>query len=485
MAEYYPLLAKAIAGLPEPSREARQALYERARGALLNQLRTLQPPVAEADILRETEALANAAARLESEFTAQSGGGARGSARGPTQIPPRLVDPTAKEEVTKFAPPVPPPAKPRPSPAPAIRPPASESRDPTSQQTLLRPLPPNMGRVEPAAREFATEGAVSARTAVPNLPEPPPSWVPQPDETIRHEMPTTQLKLRSEMARPYAPQPSEAEAQPHTRRLWIVGAVLTILVVVIAFAAWKLRDRPEDVARLKPAAATTQAESGSSKIAERIGGTPKPQDTVRPQTTAVTTAPTRPDNDNPPPLPVAQRAALLVEAPDEPNKIKTYVGTVVWRLDNVSNGAGQPLGTAVRADVDIPEAKMKVAMTFQKNFDASLSASHTMTLTFMPAPDSPVGSIKEIHVPLMRGLESQAGDPLRGIPVPIMENSFLIGLSRGNSEAVNLELIKQREWVDIQLTLQANNKIAKLTFEKSTTGARAIEDAIVAWQTQQ
>ena len=48
-------------------------------------------------------------------------------------------------------------------------------------------------------------------------------------------------------------------------------------------------------------------------------------------------------------------AALLIDAPDLPDKVKTYIGSVVWRLDSVPTGAGRPLGTAVHADVDIPE----------------------------------------------------------------------------------------------------------------------------------
>ncbi|MDQ6702925.1 MAG: histidine kinase, partial [Pseudomonadota bacterium] len=41
MADYYPLLAKAVAGLPDSTAEARHAIYERARGALFGQLRNL------------------------------------------------------------------------------------------------------------------------------------------------------------------------------------------------------------------------------------------------------------------------------------------------------------------------------------------------------------------------------------------------------------------------------------------------------------
>lgn len=77
MAEYYPLLAKAIASLPNSTPEARRAVYERARKALLAQLQNLQPPVPEADVARETQALDMAVARLEAELAAPNGPTAR------------------------------------------------------------------------------------------------------------------------------------------------------------------------------------------------------------------------------------------------------------------------------------------------------------------------------------------------------------------------------------------------------------------------
>jgi hypothetical protein len=229
---------------------------------------------------------------------------------------------------------------------------------------------------------------------------------------------------------------------------------------------------------LKPVAQSQTETSG--KIIDRVGDV-RAKDGAGPASGAGTSA-SRANADTSSPVPVTQRAALLVEAPEEETKIKTFVGTVVWRLENVSNGSDQPVSTAVRADVELPEAKLKVAMIFQKNFDATLSASHTLKLIFSPASDSPTGTVKEIRVPQMRAADAQNGDSLNGIPVPIMENYFLVGLSRGNSEGVNLEMVKQREWVDVPLILQTGNRIGKLTFEKGATGARAIEEAIAAWQ---
>ena len=162
--------------------------------------------------------------------------------------------------------------------------------------------------------------------------------------------------------------------------------------------------------------------------------------------------------------------------------MKTYVGTVVWRRENVNHGQDQPLSLAVRADIDLPEAKLKATMIFQKNTDATLPASHTIEVRFMPADGSPIPGVKQIDVPQMRNEDAPAGDPLTGVPAPITQNYFLIGLTQGDAAvARNIDLIKSRQWFDIPLLL-SDNKVAKITFEKGDPGDRAIDDALAAWQ---
>src|SRR5476651_632932 len=68
MADYYPLIARAIAGLdPSAPGESRRALYERARGALIAQLRSVEPPLSESEITRERLSLEEAVRKVESE----------------------------------------------------------------------------------------------------------------------------------------------------------------------------------------------------------------------------------------------------------------------------------------------------------------------------------------------------------------------------------------------------------------------------------
>jgi hypothetical protein len=428
MAEYYPLLAKAVAGLPTSTPETRRAIYDRARKALLGQLKGLDPPVAEADIEREVAALDAAAARVEREL---AGGGAV-AAPAKSVILPKL--------------------KPF---APMVRAPGGTGGATTAPQD-----PP---RVE-------AEGGAA----------PPVSTEPETDGALADDAAT----VRPPPQRPFAPQPPYPVQGGH-RYLWLVAVVVGVVVVGVAIAAWKLRDRPEDIARAKPAPAQSDA---GSKIVDRIGGAPAanegattPASQAPAAKQAADTAASTADTANPP-VPVAYRAALLVEAPDEPNKVKTYVGTVIWHLDTVS-GANQPVSTAVRADIDVPEAKLQGRLVLQKNFDATLPASHTLKITFTIDQSGPLSSVKQISVPQIRKEGSPTGEALSGVPVPIMENSFLVGLSPGSFEAGNLASLQNNQWIDVPMLL-TNGRIAKLTFEKGPTGQRAIDDAIASWQGQ-
>ncbi|TXN03352.1 histidine kinase, partial [Methylobacterium sp. WL103] len=109
MADYYPLLARALDALPDRTPAMRKAVYERARNALIGQLRSLDPPLPEADIDLERQALDNAIERLERDYGASSAA--------PEPAPPPVVSPRA-------APAPVPPARPAPIPEPPAPPPA-------------------------------------------------------------------------------------------------------------------------------------------------------------------------------------------------------------------------------------------------------------------------------------------------------------------------------------------------------------------------
>lgn len=401
MADYYSLISRAIAALPQQTPDARQAVYDRARKALFNQLRSIQPPVAEADISAEGRALEEAVARLEQEIAAKN-------------APPAPAKPSA----TKPAPTNPAPAKPEP-PKPAAPP-------------------------EPPPAERSVEEAWS--DALPAAESEAPPREPQ---------------------RPAAPLPLPPRAQRPTQRIWALAGVLVALIAVVGGLAWYLRERPEDLAKLQPAETSPSEAAEAGKFGGRVdGGASAPAPTSGKRTVVV---------------PVAQKAELWVATLQAPDKVdRIYNATVVWRLENVGGGPGEPVSSAIRGDVDIPDGKMKLTLLIQKNNDSALSASHTINVSFKPAPGSPLGGVKAIGPIQMRRADAQAGEKVFGIPVPITENNFLIGLMRGDHEARNIQLLHSFAVIDLPLQF-TDGRPATINMEKGPSGDRIFADAIDSW----
>ena len=85
MADYHPLIARAVEGLENSTGEARRSLYERARAALVSQLRSMEPALSEADITRERLALEDAIRKVEAESVRKT--------RSERPAPPRAAPP--------------------------------------------------------------------------------------------------------------------------------------------------------------------------------------------------------------------------------------------------------------------------------------------------------------------------------------------------------------------------------------------------------
>ena len=560
-AEYYPLLAKAVGSLPNSTPDTRRVVYERARKALIGQLRTYHPPVPDEDIERESVALDRAIERLEGEIAAKP-------AAPPADAPPAPVEPPAPKPATsKTAPPkpatskpatskpassksvpsdgepgtpMPPPLAPRPSvsgalgpsaprkPLPPLRPRAPKASEPieptpTAVDTqTTAPIPPQEAESASEPKPPALRPSIAPAPPAGELKLPsskPEVTAPLPPSARDAEMADAVPRPRLEAQRPFAPQPAVAKGPK--RRIWIIPLVIAIVAVPVAYAAWKLRVTPETIAHNSHPAQTAPQDNG--KIADRVGGTknddsqapeppaaPTPQEAAQqpqqPQAAAPASQPAQPEQAAQPPaqpaqqdaanpapaaapaasnpeLPIAYRAALLVEAPDLPSKVQTFAGTVVWKLNNANTGPGDAATLSVEADIDLPDDKLKATVIFEKNTDASLPASHTIKVRFTPDQGSYSGDVKQINVLQMRREGNSDGEPLAGVTVPIVQNSFLVGLSPGNAETANLRLLSDLPWVDIPILLNSG-KIAKLTFEKGAAGQRDISEAATYWQKQ-
>ncbi|SFV11054.1 hypothetical protein SAMN02799631_05199 [Methylobacterium sp. 174MFSha1.1] len=443
MADYYPLLARALEALPDRSPDLRHTVYERARAALIGQLRSLDPPLSEADIEAERVSLDRAIARLEIEH-----GG-----------PPE-------------------PAPPEPNHAP------EPSREPLAEPAVTP---------EPLR-------AVASPTLPPALPEPSPPAAPAPHhaDALPEAGPPVELKLPPARARTPDPaeDPGTTDPGPQRPRLdvvapkrdrsrlvrnGIVAAVLATIVGAIAVTAWSLRDNPAALpAGFAENGPNRPAENQDSKFADRVGGERAPQAPA-----PAPAAPAAPQGGAPRPSPtpdiaVAQRGTLYEENGPQGSAPKATQARVVWRLDAVNGGQGQPLQTVVRGNVDVPDAGLSLAMVLRRNTDATLPASHILELTFTAT--DPNRTVRDVGLIQFKDDETGRGSPVSGLPVPVRDNLFLIGLSNLKADIErNTDLLLKRNWIDLPIRY-ANGNRAILTFEKGNAGEKVMREAFEQWQ---
>jgi hypothetical protein len=556
MADYYPLIARAIAGLdPSAPGESRRALYERARAALIAQLRSVQPPLSESEITRERLSLEEAVRKVESEAAqrardaSRAGGGAPGGSTPPRGGDAfRRANARAAEAAAQPSPPQPPqaaqpPAGPSPTSQPSQRPrppspPQRNDRPPLGQeerqerqerpQRNLRAdaqpsqgqpqvpmqdpqLPPSRERSgapqrrgvdsgpppippAPGVRGFrdiaadaddlgraAAQANRAARKTYANVPSPSPEFDrlepsmenrgADPDAPYAYDEAVDEAERYAPP--PLAPRPrigqgADREPKKRARSATVFpfkSAIAIGVVLILAGAAilWG-KSVVTTVGGLFRSAPVVEAPKDASaplskpKIADRVGQPSSPDEVA----------------------PVAQRVVLYDEDPSDP-KGKQYVGSVIWRTEQIKGSGNQSADLAVRADIEIPDRKFKMTMSFRRNTDSSLPASHTAELTFILPPDFAGGGVGNVPGILMKSNEQARGTPLAGLAVKVTDGFFLVGLSNVDADRQrNLQLLKERSWFDVPL-VYTNQRRAIIAIEKGAPGERAFNDAFAAW----
>ena len=177
-----------------------------------------------------------------------------------------------------------------------------------------------------------------------------------------------------------------------------------------------------------------------------------------------------------------QRAVFYEEDPANPQTPKAQVGRVTWRLEDVNPGQGQPLERAVTATIEIPDAGLNMRMVLRRNLDTTLPASHTVELTFTTREGDLTRVIRDVGLLQFKDEEAARGTPVAGLPVPVRENLFLIGLSNLQVDvARNTQLFVRRNWIDLPVRM-ASGQRAILSFEKGASGNQILNDAFSQWQ---
>ncbi|MGY4477073.1 hypothetical protein [Bradyrhizobium sp. USDA 3364] len=521
MADYYPLIARAIAGLdPNAPGEARRALYARARTALIQQLRGVQPPLSESEITRERLSLEEAVRKVESEAAQRAREASRpggGAAR--SSDPLRRANPRPPEASTRppEANPADIAARPRP-PAPAeprpprnLRPeapprPQNPHQVPPGPETQARPAaPPRRGpeaaqpQVPPASQgvrgfrditadaddlgRAAAQASRNARKTYANVPSPSPEFDRlEPSLENRGGDPEAPYSYDESVEEAERYMPRSPDGQPPQRSRvgngdrepkkpprigsmfpYKTAIVIGILLILVGTGILFRQQAMTLVSSLFKSSAPVEAPKDAStpaskKITDRVG---------------------QPSSGEPV-APVAQRVVLYDEDPSDP-KGKQYVGSVVWRTEQVKGSGNQKPDIAVRADIDIPDRKFKMTMSFRRNTDSSLPASHTAELTFILPQDFANGGVGNVPGILMKSNEQARGTPLAGLAVKVTDGFFLVGLSNVDADrSRNLQLLKERSWFDVPL-VYTNQRRAIIAIEKGAPGERAFNEAFAAW----
>jgi hypothetical protein len=89
--------------------------------------------------------------------------------------------------------------------------------------------------------------------------------------------------------------------------------------------------------------------------------------------------------------------------------------------------------------------------------------------------------VRDLGLPQLKNDENAPGASVDGLPVPVKDNLFLIGLSSvpGSADR-NRELLLRRNWIDLPMRL-ASGRRAILSFEKGVSGEQVLAEAFRQW----
>lgn len=277
-------------------------------------------------------------------------------------------------------------------------------------------------------------------------------------------------------------QPREGSAS----RRAIALAAIAVVLAGIGVVAWWLRADVPDPETIGSEVVAEAPQESTAKITDRVDGS-APEDTPAQQpvelapsngsstNTAQQASPASGTSDDAGML--AQRAFLFELDEQNPEQPKIGSGQVVWRLE----GEGSP-DAVLHADVTLPEAGLSFTVAIRPNSDETLPASHTIDVNFTNAADRPDRVVRDLAIPQLRIDREPRGVPLSGLPIPVADNIFLIGLSSLPADVErNYALLRERDWVDLPVRF-TNGNLGTVTFAKGSAGRQAISDAIDSWR---
>ncbi|HEV7248974.1 MAG TPA: hypothetical protein VGN93_18530 [Shinella sp.] len=158
-------------------------------------------------------------------------------------------------------------------------------------------------------------------------------------------------------------------------------------------------------------------------------------------------------------------------------------GTVAWSSAEESPGGEAKAEPVVRAQINVPSKGLTALITFRRNGDRSLPASHLVELVFSLPENFEGGGIESVQRVAMKRTEQDRGDALIAVPAKITDDFHMIALNDfPEAIAKNTELLRTRSWIDIPITYR-NGRRALMTLDKGAAGTEAFDTVMKAWAT--
>lgn len=360
------------------------------------------------------------------------------------------------------------------------------------REFFARPLPAATFEPDDTSTEEPNEASVS----LPNTLDQP--FAPSEDEVLpspeTDESEPDEILQENDIAPIPVPEPraftpttgiilaqQKTETSPYKGpllRLMILLLVLLALMAAVAGVAEFLNRNAESELSPKTPDQTADVVSSPTKFVDRLPAEPdEPQLSGTSQSGTATN-----DQANTGTNPLITRAVFIEEQAGGIGDAKKTEGRVTWKLDTLTSGTTGAADLGVRATIDLSEAGLTASLLFRKNRDLSSANAYLIEVNFQSVGDAPNGKIRDISIPELRPDEKTRGVALAGIPVPVSDNVFLVGLNGLQADMKrNIELIQKQNWFFIQVRF-TTGKRALLLFEKGKTGDRVFEDAIQAWK---
>jgi hypothetical protein len=284
--------------------------------------------------------------------------------------------------------------------------------------------------------------------------------------------------------------PARDEAPRPKKRVALFAALAAAAIIAMGLTALSLRDSGTPTASPPGAGSAALAEEGEEpKIEGRLAATeppsrpvpqketqqpvPQPPRPPEPQRQASAEPPARNGTAEAPA--VTSRAFMVLESGGgAPNQ---FEGLASWAFAPDPALRGQK---SLKTIVAFPQANLTIDIALARNADAGVNASHTIMVVFESG--GALENVREMSPIEWRERESQAGQSLAGIVVPVQDNVFMIGLDRSNAaQQRNLDILRLQRWMVFEIRL-ANGRRGAVLVEKGAPGDRAIAEALAEWR---